>query len=65
MLNGQVVQNNTEVVELTGGALPGDVNDPGPLRLQGDHGKVWYPEHHHLLHRRVGRCLRHGGRLRV
>ena len=30
------------ITELTGGALPGGVNDPGPLMLQGDHGKVWY-----------------------
>jgi hypothetical protein len=42
LLNGQLVQNNIHITELTGGALPGKVNDPGPLMLQGDHGKVWY-----------------------
>ncbi|MBN2311934.1 MAG: DUF1080 domain-containing protein [Candidatus Hydrogenedentes bacterium] len=41
-LNGQLVQDKTQITELTGGALPGGVNDPGPLMLQGDHGKVWY-----------------------
>ena len=42
LLNGQLVQDNIHVTELTGGALPGGVNDPGPVMLQGDHGKVWY-----------------------
>lgn len=41
-LNGKVVHDNQLITELTGGALPGGVNDPGPLMLQGDHGKVWY-----------------------
>ena len=41
-LNGQVVIDNQKIAELTGGALPGGVDDPGPLMLQGDHGKVWY-----------------------
>lgn len=41
-LNGQVVQDNVTVDDVTGGALPGDVNEAGPLMLQGDHGKVWY-----------------------
>jgi len=41
-LNGQVVQDKIKIVKPTGGALPGDVNEPGPLMLQGNHGKVWY-----------------------
>jgi len=41
-LNGQVIHENREITEVTGGALPGGVEDPGPLMLQGDHGKVWY-----------------------
>jgi 3-keto-disaccharide hydrolase len=42
MLNGQKVHDKLKVTGLTGGALEGGVNDPGPLMLQGDHGKVWY-----------------------
>jgi hypothetical protein len=41
-LNGQLVQDNVKLSEVCGGALPGDLLDPGPIRLQGDHGKVWY-----------------------
>lgn len=41
-LNGQVVIDNQKISQVTGGALPGGVGDPGPLMLQGDHGKVWY-----------------------
>lgn len=41
-LNGKTIQDNQQVVKVTGGALPGDVNEAGPLMLQGDHGKVWY-----------------------
>jgi len=41
-LNGQLVHDHIKIAELTGGALRGKVNDPGPLMLQGDHGKVWY-----------------------
>jgi len=41
-LNGQVIHDNREITQVTGGALPGGVEDPGPLMLQGDHGKVWY-----------------------
>ena len=39
-LNGQLVLDDQQITELTGGALPGGVNDPGPLMLQGDHGKI-------------------------
>lgn len=41
-LNGERVQDSVRISEPTGGALPGGVNEPGPLMLQGDHGKVWY-----------------------
>ena len=41
-LNGQLIHDDREIVDLTGGALPGGIEDPGPLMLQGDHGKVWY-----------------------
>jgi len=41
-LNGKVVQDKVKIAKVTGGALPGGVNEAGPLMLQGDHGKVWY-----------------------
>lgn len=41
-LNGVLVQDNVQIAEPTGGALPGHVNFPGPLMLQGDHGKIWF-----------------------
>ena len=41
-LNGQAIHDKQQVTKVTGGALPGAVDDPGPLMLQGNHGKVWY-----------------------
>ncbi len=41
-LNGRLIHDKLKIKQLTGGALPGKVNDPGPLMLQGDHGKVWF-----------------------
>ncbi len=41
-LNGQVIHDQQKLTEVSGGALPGGLLDAGPLRLQGDHGKVWY-----------------------
>ncbi len=41
-LNDHVIHDEQRIVEPTEGALPGGVNEAGPLRLQGDHGKVWY-----------------------
>ena len=41
-LNDRVVQNEQRITSVTGGALPGDVNEAGPLMLQGDHGKIWF-----------------------
>lgn len=41
-LNGQLVQDNVTISSETGGALRRGVNEPGPLMLQGDHGKTWF-----------------------
>lgn len=41
-LNGKLIHDKVKLTEVCGGALPGKVTDPGPLMLQGDHGKVWY-----------------------
>lgn len=41
-LNGIIIHDRQKLTEVTGGALPGKVTDPGVLLLQGDHGKVWY-----------------------
>lgn len=40
--NGEKVIDNAEVSGVTGGALDGKVGEPGPIMLQGDHGKVSY-----------------------
>ncbi len=39
-LNGQKVQDNAVIEGITGGALDANETEPGPLMLQGDHGKV-------------------------
>ena len=39
-LNGQKVQDNTEIQAITGGALDADESAPGPIMIQGDHAKV-------------------------
>jgi len=41
-LNGQKVQDNSTFEAITGGALDANETAPGPIMLQGDHGKVWY-----------------------
>jgi hypothetical protein len=41
-LNGQKVQDNSTIEAITGGALDANETAPGPIMLQGDHGKVWY-----------------------
>ena len=41
-LNGQKVQDNTEIQAITGGALDADETEPGPILIQGDHTKVWF-----------------------
>jgi hypothetical protein len=40
--NGEKVIDNAEIDGPTGAALDGKVTEPGPLLLQGDHGKVAY-----------------------
>jgi hypothetical protein len=42
VLNGQTVIDKAEVDGITGGALGPFEGEPGPLMLQGDHGKVWF-----------------------
>jgi len=41
MLNGRTVHDNQPVVGITGGALDNDELTPGPLMIQGDHGRIW------------------------
>lgn len=38
--NGEKVIDDAEIAGTTGGALDGNVTQPGPILLQGDHGKV-------------------------
>jgi len=40
--NGKTIHDNVMLTDVTGGALPGALNDSGPLMFQGDHGKVWF-----------------------
>jgi hypothetical protein len=40
VLNGQTVIADAELAGITGGALGPFEDEPGPLMLQGDHGKV-------------------------
>jgi hypothetical protein len=42
ILNGTTIIDNQPVYGPTGGALHADVLKPGPIYLQGDHGKVMY-----------------------
>jgi hypothetical protein len=41
-LNGQKVQDNSVIEGITGGALDAREDQPGPIMLQGDHGKVMF-----------------------
>ncbi|MBK9312679.1 MAG: DUF1080 domain-containing protein [Acidobacteria bacterium] len=41
-LNGRKVHDNIVIEGITGGALDSREGDPGPIMLQGDHGKVWF-----------------------
>ena len=41
-LNGQKVQDNAVIDGITGGALDANESAPGPIMLQGDHGKVMF-----------------------
>jgi hypothetical protein len=40
ILNGQKIHDNVECTRPTGGELDRNVNEPGPIMLQGDHGTV-------------------------
>lgn len=40
VLNGRTIVDNAEIPGITGGALDSDEGAPGPLMLQGDHGKI-------------------------
>jgi len=42
VLNGKTIIDNAEIPGITGGALDSDEGAPGPLMLQGDHGKVTF-----------------------
>jgi hypothetical protein len=42
VLNGRTVVADRPIPGITGGALDGDEGAPGPLMLQGDHGRVEY-----------------------
>jgi hypothetical protein len=41
-LNGQTLIDKEEIPGITGGALDSAEGTPGPIMLQGDHGKVWF-----------------------
>lgn len=41
-LNGQKVHDNAVLEAITGGALDANESEPGPIMIQGDHGKVWF-----------------------
>ncbi len=38
--NGEKVIDDAEIEGTTGGALDSNVTEPGPILLQGDHGRV-------------------------
>lgn len=42
VLNGKRVHDNIVIDGITGGALDSNEGEPGPIMLQGDHGKVWF-----------------------
>jgi len=42
VLNGKTIIDNQPLLGVTGGALTADEFSPGPIYLQGDHGKVLY-----------------------
>jgi hypothetical protein len=41
-LNGETIIDRAEIPGITGGALDSDEATPGPVMLQGDHGKIYY-----------------------
>jgi len=42
ILNGTKLYDNAEVPGITGGALDAHEKEPGPILLQGDHGRVQF-----------------------
>ena len=42
VLNGVKIHDNVECSKPTGGELDNQVDQPGPILLQGDHGTVWF-----------------------
>ena len=44
ILNGTTIIDNQPLLGVTGGALTADQFSPGPIYLQGDHGKVMYKD---------------------
>ncbi len=42
VLNDKTIINHREIPGITGGALDSNEGEPGPIFLQGDHGKVSY-----------------------
>jgi hypothetical protein len=42
VMNGVKIHDNVECNKPTGGELDGNVDQPGPILLQGDHGTVWF-----------------------
>ncbi len=41
-LNGKTIIDDQEIPGITGGALDSNEGDPGPIMLQGDHGKIMF-----------------------
>jgi len=41
-LNGKLIIEKQEIPGITGGAIDSDEGEPGPIMLQGDHGRVWF-----------------------
>lgn len=42
VFNGQIIIDNEEVEGITGGMIDNKEDEPGPIYLQGDHGKISY-----------------------
>lgn len=42
VLNGVKIHDNVECRKGTGGQLDNNIDQPGPIFLQGDHGTVWF-----------------------
>lgn len=42
VLNGETIIDNQHLDGITGGALNSFESEPGPIMVQGDHGRVWF-----------------------